>query len=915
MAGIVPDQRGVLNGRSGGNSAWSDGGGGRVHTDADAGLVGQFSRVGRRVYFNHLGDAGLPQAMVNDVGRPLQAGHVRRRRWLGLSASGPVAAIYFPEGGFAPAVRRPGSLSLYGRTTSMSTDTQTDYIRWFRDLSSEDTSIVGGKNASLGEMLSELAEEGVRVPDGFVTTADAYRTFVSHNELEDRIRSQLDGLDDGDQLADVGESIRQAIRDGAFPDDLADAIRDAYAKLGEQYETDEVDVAVRSSATAEDLPEASFAGQQDTFLNVTGPDALLEAVRNCYASLFTDRAISYRRQQGFDHMQVALSAGVQKMVRSDRGSAGVMFTIDTETGFPDVVVINGSWGLGEAVVAGEVNPDEYRVFKPLLDREELTPIIDVRVGRKQKQIVLDDSGGTREEETPADRQRKRVLEDDAALQLARWAVAIETHYDRPMDIEWARDGDSGELFIVQARPETVQSQKAAATLKTYSLGEKGDTIVEGLAIGQAIAAGKAFVLNDLDQADRFEEGGVLVTDMTDPDWVPVMKRAAAVVTDQGGRTSHAAIVSRELGVPAVIGTNNATDAIDDGREITVSCAEGETGVVYAGQLEFDVEEIDATDIPDTETDVLMNLASPDAAFRWWALPARGIGLARMEFVINNVIKIHPLALTRFDQLEDDDARERIEQLTAGYEDKREYFIDHLAWGIARIAASRYPDKTIVRLSDFKTNEYADLVGGARFEPTEANPMLGFRGASRYYSEHYRDGFALECAAIRRVRQTIGLDNVIVMVPFCRTVDEGRRVLDCLAENGLKQGEGGFEVYVMAEIPANVILAGEFAEIFDGFSIGTNDLTQLVLGVGRDAQMLAELFDERNAAVKTMIRQLIERAHQKDRPVGLCGQAPSDHPDFAEFLVAAGIDTISVNPDSVIDVINHVAKAESNKDTA
>jgi pyruvate,water dikinase len=791
----------------------------------------------------------------------------------------------------------------------MSTTTQTKYIRWFEDLTSDDTPIVGGKNASLGEMLSELADQGVRVPDGFVTTAEAYRAFIAHNELEKQIRSQLGGLDDGDELTDVGQAIRDAIRGGEFPEDLAGQIRDAYNRLGETYDTHDVDVAVRSSATAEDLPEASFAGQQDTFLNVTGADDLLSAVRNCYASLFTDRAISYREEQGFDHMQVALSAGVQKMVRADEGSAGVMFTIDTETGFPDVVVINGAWGLGEVVVAGEVNPDEYRVFKPLLGKDGLKPIIDVNVGRKQKRILVDDQGGTRQEETSEDQRRRRVLEDDAALQLAEWAVAIEQHYDKPMDIEWARDGESGDLFIVQARPETVQSQKAAATLKAYSLTEEGRTLVTGLAIGQAIAAGKAFVLEDIDQAENFQDGGVLVTDMTDPDWVPIMKRAAAVVTDQGGRTSHAAIVSRELGVPAVIGTNEATTTIEDGSEITVSCAEGETGKVYKGLLEFNVKEIDAEDVPDTETDVLMNLASPDAAFRWWALPARGIGLARMEFVINNAIKIHPLALTRFDQVEDDQTRGTIETLTATYDDKREYFIEHLAWGIARIAASRYPDKTIVRLSDFKTNEYADLIGGSQFEPAEANPMLGFRGASRYYSDHYRDGFALECQAIRRVRETIGLDNVIVMVPFCRTVDEGKRVLECLAENGLEQGKNGFEVYVMAEIPANVILAEQFAEIFDGFSIGTNDLTQLVLGVGRDAETLAELFDERNEAVKSMVRQLIERAHRKGRPVGLCGQAPSDHPDFAEFLVDADIDTISVNPDSVIDVIEHVARAE------
>ncbi|MFP4053044.1 MAG: phosphoenolpyruvate synthase [Phycisphaerae bacterium] len=784
-------------------------------------------------------------------------------------------------------------------------------VRRFDDVDSDDTPTVGGKNASLGEMISELQSEGVRVPHGFATTAAAYRAYLDHNDLTDRIREQLSKLDEsGKQLAEVGSAVREMIRQGEFPDDQVDAIRQAYKELSDRYDTDQVDVAVRSSATAEDLPEASFAGQQETFLNVTGDDDLLDACRRCYASLFTDRAISYRQEQDFDHMKVALSVGVQKMVHASDAGAGVMFTIDTETGFPDVVVINAAWGLGETVVAGTVNPDEYRVFKPLLEKEGLKPVLLRRLGAKRKLIAA--TGGeetTEQRETPGEKRNRFVLNEEEILQLARWAVVIEKHYDRPMDIEWAKDAESGQLYIVQARPETVQSQKAAATLKTYTLKEKGKPIVEGTAIGNAVGVGKAFVLGDPDEADRFEKGGILVTGMTDPDWGPILDNASAVVTDHGGRTSHAAIVSRELGIPAVVGTGEATSAIDDGSDVTVSCAEGEQGRVYEGQLDYDEEELDPTDVPETDTAIMMNLASPNAAFRWWNLPCDGIGLARMEFIINNIIKIHPLALVRFDDLEDDEARRQIEQMTAGYDNKAEYFVDHLARGIARIAASQYPSKAIVRLSDFKTNEYADLIGGSQFEPGEANPMLGFRGASRYYSDRYRDGFALECAAIQRARQEIGTDNVVGMIPFCRTPEEADRVLEVMADNGLRRGENGFQIYGMAEIPSNVILAEEFAERFDGFSIGTNDLTQLVLGVDRDSAELSHLFDARNDAVKRMVRQLIERAHEHDIPVGLCGQAPSDHPEFAEFLVDAGIDSISVNPDSVLEVRRHVAKAE------
>ncbi len=791
-------------------------------------------------------------------------------------------------------------------------DQEQKLVRWLEDLGSGDTASVGGKNASLGEMIAELKAQGIRVPDGFALTATAYRGFLDHNGLPDRIGEELSRLGDGegDELAEVGQSIREMIRSGEFPSGTADAIRDAYAELSRRYDTDAVDVAARSSATAEDLPEASFAGQQETYLNVTGADELIDACRKCYASLFTDRAITYRREQDFDHMKVALSVGVQKMVRADEAGAGVMFTIDTETGFPDAVVINAAWGLGETVVAGTVNPDEYRVFKPLLDREGLEPIVARRLGTKREMVVT--AGGEQTVETrdtPEDKRRRFVLGTEDILQLARWAVAIEDHYDVPMDIEWAKDGESGNLFIVQARPETVQSQKAAATLKTYTLKEKGEPVAEGLAVGSAVGAGKAFVLGDPEETDRFEDDGVLVTEMTDPDWGPIMDRASAIVTDRGGRTSHAAIVSRELGIPAVVGAGEATSGIEDGRDVTVSCAEGETGRVYSGKLDYDEKELDPGDVPDTDTRIMMNLASPNAAFRWWNLPCDGIGLARMEFIVNNIIKVHPLALIRFDDVEDEEDRERIERITEGFEDKGEYFVEHLARGIARIAASQYPRPAVVRLSDFKTNEYADLIGGSAFEPSEANPMLGFRGASRYYSEGYRDGFALECRAIRRARERIGMDNVIAMVPFCRTPEEADRVLEIMADNDLRRGENGFAVYAMAEIPSNVILADAFAERFDGFSIGTNDLTQLVLGVDRDNADLSHLFDARDEAVKRMIRRLIETAHEADVKVGICGQAPSDHPEFAEFLVQAGIDSISVNPDSVIAVRQHVAKAE------
>ena len=799
-----------------------------------------------------------------------------------------------------------------------------EYLKWLSEVGADDVASVGGKNASLGEMIGSLGEEGIRVPDGFAVTAQAYRRFLSENDLEGRIRSHLDAWRDGSHsLARTGEAIRSLMLAAEIPEELAGEIRAAYRELGERHDRDDVDVAVRSSATAEDLPDASFAGEHETYLNVTGEERLLTATRSCFASLFTDRAISYRDHHGFDHMEVALSVGVQIMVRSDLGSAGVAFTMDTETGFPRVVLINAAWGLGEAVVAGTVTPDQYVAFKPLLDEPGLTPILSKERGTKQLKVVYRDGDGTdlhgaRSDgttvtvETSLDERYGWVLEDGEILQLARWAAAVEDHYGRPMDVEWAKDGRTGELFIVQARPETIHSRVENGALHAYRLTpgqDTGEPLVSGLAIGSAVATGRVYRIERVDEIDRFPEGGILVTRMTDPDWVPAMRRAAGIVTDQGGRTSHAAIVSRELGIAAVIGTGNATRVLENGADVTLSCAEGDEGRVYPGTLEYEVEEIDVSAAPEVSTRIMLNMGSPSEATRWWRLPTRGVGLARMEYIINNTIKIHPLALVNFDQVTDPGTRARINELTAGYRDRTEYFVDRLAWGVGTIAAASYPEPVIVRMSDFKTNEYADLIGGKDFEPAEENPMLGWRGASRYYSEEYAPGFALECRAIRRVREEMGLTNVVVMIPFCRTPQEADRVLEAMAEHGLQRGVDGLEVYVMAEVPSNIILADQFAERFDGFSIGSNDLTQLVLGVDRDATRLAYLFDERDEAVKRAIRDLIERAHAAGCRVGICGQAPSDHPEFAAFLVKAGIDSISLTPDSVMGTIHRVAEVE------
>lgn len=794
----------------------------------------------------------------------------------------------------------------------------TPYICQFSTLSNQDVEIGGGKNASLGELISTLSEQGIRVPDGFATTAEAYRAFIEQNHLEDNIRAQLQAYADEKQsLAQTGKAIRNLFLEVPFPDDLENEIREAYRSLSQQYQANDIDVAVRSSATAEDLPDASFAGQQETFLNISGEQELLNACRKCYASLFTDRAISYREEKGFEHMAVALSVGVQKMVRSDRACAGVTFSIDTESGFPDAALITGSWGLGENVVQGTVTPDQFVVFKPLL-KEGFRPIIEKTKGSKTKKMIYGEAGGrspVKNIDTTGKERNAFVLNDDEILQLAQWAVAIEEHYGCPMDMEWAKDGDTGDLYIVQARPETVQSQMAQGNLKTYKLKDSAEPLLTGLSIGNAIASGKVCRVLDPKDIDEVQDDRILVTEMTDPDWVPVMKRVAGIVTDYGGRTCHAAIVSRELGIPAIVGAGDATRILENDQVVTISCAEGDTGFIYPGQLDFETADVDLDAVPTTQTRIMMNIASPAAAFSWWQLPAEGIGLARMEFIINNLIKIHPMALVNYDHLSDRDAWKTIRDMTQGYKDKREYFVDNLTRGIGKIAASQYPHPVIVRLSDFKTNEYADLIGGREFEKTESNPMLGFRGAARYYSDRYRDGFALECQAIKRVREELGFTNVIIMVPFCRKVNEADKVLEVLASNGLQRGENDLQIYVMCEIPSNVLLAHKFAERFDGFSIGSNDLTQLVLGVDRDAGELAELFDEQDEAVKIAIQQVIKTAHEAGRKVGICGQAPSDHPEFAAFLVQAGIDSISLNPDSVVKVKQLVAETEKSADTS
>lgn len=792
------------------------------------------------------------------------------------------------------------------------------YIRPFADLSIEDVELVGGKNASLGEMYRELAPKGVKVPNGFATTAEAYRYFMRHNGLEEKIEQALSELDleDTEALAKTGAKIRHWITDAEFPEDLAAEIEQGYHQMEAEYGTS-VDVAVRSSATAEDLPDASFAGQQETHLNISGTGELLHSCLQIFASLFTNRAISYRTHHGFDHMAVALSVGVQKMVRSDKASSGVMFTIDTETGFRDVILITGAWGLGENVVQGTVNPDEFYVFKPTLASGH-RPILKRQLGSKALKMIYDEShtrtGTTRVIETSPEKKASFCINDDEVLELAKMAVIIEKHYSnkaghaRPMDIEWAKDGISGELFIVQARPETVESGKSLHALENHVLDQHSDVLITGKSVGGKIAAGKVRVIMHPEQMHELQAGEILVTDITDPDWEPVMKRAGAIVTNRGGRTCHAAIIARELGIAAVVGTHTGSQVLKTGDEVTVSCAEGDTGYVYTGLLPFHVEQIDMDSIPKPEkTKIMLNLANPEIAFETSMLPNNGVGLARMEFIINNSIRCHPNALLRFANLPEAHKNE-IAKLTAGYEDPTRYYVERLAEGIANIAAAFYPKPVIVRLSDFKSNEYAALIGGDLFEPKEENPMLGFRGAARYPSADFSDAFALECEALCMVRDTMGLTNVAVMIPFVRTVEEGQRVAELMAKNGLKRGKNNLKLYLMCEIPANVLLADQFLEFCDGFSIGSNDLTQLTLGADRDSNMPGN-YDERNEAVCKLIEMAIDACQKAGKYVGICGQAPSDYPEFTEFLVSKGISSISLNPDSVVEMTKVVCEME------
>ena len=791
------------------------------------------------------------------------------------------------------------------------------YVRRFAEIGMDDVALVGGKNASLGEMYRALTPLGVRVPDGFAITAEGYRLHLAHNGLVERIRATLDGLDvaDVEALAEAGARIRHWIAHGELPPELADEIARAYAELEAEFGPD-VDVAVRSSATAEDLPTASFAGQQDTYLNIRGTRNLLETCRRVFASLFTDRAIAYRAHHGFDHLAVALSIGVQKMVRSDLAASGVLFTLDTESGFRDVVLVTAAYGLGENIVQGKVDPDEFYVFKPALEKG-FRPILKRQLGGKQLKLICtaDPAAGmsTRNVRVRPEERRRFCIGDEEVLELARWGVLIERHYSErngrptPMDVEWAKDGRDGRLYVVQARPETVQSRADPRVHEVYRLERRGPVLVTGRSVGQRIAAGRARVILEAAHMDELQEGEVLVTDITDPDWEPVMKRAAAIVTNRGGRTCHAAIVARELGIPAVVGTGEATQAIATGREITVSCAEGDTGYVYDGRLPFQVERVDLSTLPRPRTRLMLNVGNPDRAFELARLPAEGVGLARLEFIINNSIGVHPRALLEYDEL-DEATRTRIDTLAAGYPDRRSFYVLRLAEGIGTIAAAFYPRPVIVRTSDFKSNEYARLVGGERYEPREENPMLGFRGAFRYFSPQFAECFALECEALRHVREVMGLDNVAVMIPFVRTVEEGRRVLELMARSGLARGAGGLKVYQMCEIPSNALLADAFLEHFDGFSIGSNDLTQLTLGADRDSSLLGG-FDERDPAVLRLMEMAIEACRRHGKYVGICGQAPSDFPEITRWLVERGIGSISLNPDSLLPMLPVVLEAE------
>ena len=793
-----------------------------------------------------------------------------------------------------------------------------DYIIDLNQVSLGDINLVGGKNASLGEMLQNLKTLGIKVPNGFAITVDAYYDFIKFNNLNDKIIELVSSITEENilSLRKAGNEVRQLIRNGKFPENIKIQIQEKYKELSETYGQNMTDVAVRSSATAEDLPDASFAGQQETYLNIRGTESIIEAVRNCFASLFTDRAISYRNMFGYNHFDVGLSVCVQKMVRSDLASSGVAFSIDPESGFKDVVVINGSYGLGEMVVQGSVSPDEFIIFKPTLEKG-FSSIIDKKLGYKDKKMIYGEDHGKLTTIVSVNEEQKSnfCITDKQALEIARWVSSIENYYSKlkgklcSMDVEWAIDGLSNELYIVQARPETIHSQKTTKTLVEYKI-DSGDKkpIVTGIAVGDGVSSGKVVIMYSLDgrdgsvDASEFENGDVLVTDMTDPDWEPIMKKASAIITNKGGRTCHAAIVAREMGLPAIVGCRNATDILKAGQKVTVSCSEGDNGFVYEGLIDYEKIETDLENLPKVSTPIMLNVASPDIAFKFSYLPNSGVGLAREEFIINNYIKVHPMALLKHKEIGDAKLSEEIHKITSGYDSEETFFVKKLSYGIARIASAFYPNKVIVRLSDFKSNEYKNLLGGIHFEPTEENPMIGWRGASRYYSPDYKEAFGMEIKAIKRVREKMGLTNVVVMIPFCRTVGELLKVYEVMEEYGLKRGEGGLEIYLMAELPSNIFMAEEFAQHIDGFSIGSNDLTQLVLGLDRDSALVAHIYDERNLAVKRAISHLIKVGKKTNTKVGICGQGPSDFPDFAKFLVDEGIDSISVTPDSLLKTL-------------
>jgi pyruvate,water dikinase len=790
-----------------------------------------------------------------------------------------------------------------------------NYIKNFNEIALTDIPMVGGKNASLGEMFQKLGSKGVKIPDGFALTSAAYWYYLEHSKLKESIFDELKKLDKKDftNLGEVGGQIRNSFSKVPLPSAIQEAIKAGLESLQKKYGS-AITLAVRSSATAEDLPKASFAGQQESYLNVKGLNELLEACQKCYASLFTDRAIKYREDNGFDHHKVALSIGVQLMVRSDLACSGVNFTLDPDSGFDKVVLVSGVWGLGENIVQGSINPDEFFVFKPSMKKGIKQPIISRKLGSKEKTMVYGTSGsGTLNLDTRPEKQEQFVLTDKEVLQLAEWSMIIEEHYGRPMDLEWAKDGLLNELFIVQARPETIYGRdKNRLRIVTYTLLEKGKEITSGMGLGNKISAGKARILSSPKDAYKLLEGEILVTEKTNPDWDPILKKAGGIITDQGGRTSHAAIVAREVGAAAIVGTVNATKRIRDGQEITISCAEGDTGIVYEGILKWEEKEVDISTLKTPKTQPMLILADPDQAFMLSFYPAAGVGLMRLEFVINNAIQIHPMALKHFERIEDKKVRERIQQLTHHYPNKEDYFVQKLAEGVATIAAAFHPKDVIVRMSDFKSNEYANLIGGKQFEPVESNPMIGFRGASRYYHPKYQEAFELECRAMKIVREEMGLENVKIMIPFCRTLKEARKVVDLMHGYGLKRGENGLQLYMMTEIPNNVVLAEEFAQFFDGFSIGSNDLTQLTLGVDRDSELLSDIFDINDPGVKKMIAMVIASAHKTHTKIGLCGQAPSDYPEFAQFLVENGINSISFNPDALITGIENINMAEASR---